>query len=231
MKTWFYNRTAYVLLGVPVPQCFIELDEYFNTRFTTSAAMIHPSVTLAENLCRRMADIELYAWYISETQKSLDTFRAAIYIGTLLVGYFTACKSVLDAGAITLARVYSLSLSNKEMDFSKRKFWKQLQQASTTLNDRYVLFHDLFDEVIKWRDSAINRATPFVITHSPGAPDKVPRGKMEIKMIAKPDTGMSTVVVSPKSVQWVEPLHFHRKWQSRMIEFCGEICSDIRDRT
>lgn len=80
-----------------------------------------------------MADIELYASYISEAQKSPDTFKGAILIGTLLVGYFNACKSLLDAGAITLATVYNLNLTNKEKNFSKPKFWKQLNEKPGTM--------------------------------------------------------------------------------------------------
>lgn len=233
MKTWFYNRTVYKLPGMPtVPQYFMELDEYFDIRFTTSSAITHPSVSLASNLCRRMADVELYASYISEAQKSSDTFKGAILAGTLLVAYFTVCKSLLDAGAITLAKVYNLNLSNKEMDFSKPKFWKQLkEETGAIINERYAPFQILFKEVIKWRDAAVHRLTPFVVTHSPGEPGKVPREKMEIKMVDQPDTEISTVVKTPKSISWVDPLHYHRKWQSQLIEFCKEVCLDIRSQT
>ena len=233
MKTWFYNRTGYTLPGMPtVPRCFVELDEYFDARFTTSSPMAHPSVVLAENLCRRMADVELYASYISDTLNRPDTFKGAILIGTLLVGYFTACKSLLDAGAITLASVYKLSLRNKEMDFSKPKFWKQLkEETGSIINDRYAPFRILFKEVIRWRDAAVHRLTPFVITHSPGRPDKTPREKIEIKMADQPDAEISTVVKTPKSISWVDPLHYHRKWQSQLIEFCKEVCLDIRSQT
>jgi hypothetical protein len=179
-----------------------------------------------------MADVELYASYISEAQKSLDTFRGAILIGTLLVGYFTACKSLLDAGAITLARVYNLALTNKKMDFSKSEFWRQLdKEAGPTISGRYAPFKSLFKEIIKWRDSAVHRLTPFVITHSPGEPGKVPREKMGIKMVAQPDAGISIIVKAPKSVPWVEPLHYHKQWQSQLIEFCKEVCLDIRSQT
>jgi len=45
---------------------------------------MHMSVTLAENLCRRMADVELYASYIAEAQKNPAKVNGAILIGTLL---------------------------------------------------------------------------------------------------------------------------------------------------
>ena len=232
MRSFFYNRTAYVLLTVPVPECFIKLDEYFDTRFVTSNPMLHESGVLAENLCRRIADVELHASHISEAQKSLDTFKGAILIGTFLVGYFSACKSLLDAGAITLARAYNLTLTNKQMDFSKPKFWRQLdKEAGPTITYRYTTFKSLIEDIIKWRDAAVHRLTPFVVTHSPGEPGKVHREKMEIKMIAQPDAEISMVVKTPKSIPWVEPLHFHKQWQSQLIAFCKEVCLDIQSQT
>jgi hypothetical protein len=234
MKSSFYNRTAYILPNMPaVPQCFRKLDEYFDTKFTSAfSAMTNPSVILAENLCRRMADVELYANYISEAQKGLNTLSGAILIGTLLVGYFTACKSLLDAGSITLAKVYNLTLTNREMDFSKSKFWRQLdKEAGATISGRYAPFKGLFNEIVDWRDSAVHRITPFTLTHSPGDPFIVPRETQVIKMVAKPDVNISTVVASPQSVAWVEPLHYHKQWQSQLIEFCKEVCLDIRSQT
>lgn len=234
MKTYFYNRTAYSLNlpNMTPPQCFIELDEYFGTLFTTSAGLANESVRLAENLCRRIADVELYAHYISEAQKGPNTFKAAILVGTFLVGYFNSCKSLLDAGAITLAKVYNLNLKNKEMDFSKSIFWRQLEnQTGPVIKERYASFKSLFNEVIKWRNAAVHRITPFVITHSPGEPDKVPREKMEIKMVAQSDADISLVVKGARSIQWVEPLHYHKKWLSQLIEFCKEVCLDIRSQT
>jgi hypothetical protein len=232
MRSFFYNRTAYVLLTVPVPECFIKLDEYFDTRFVTSSPMLHESGVLAENLCRRMADVELYASYIYEAQKSPNPFQGSILIGTLIVGYFAACKSLLDAGAITLARVYNLTLTNREMDFSKPKFLRQLdEEVGPTISGRYAPFKGLFKEIIKWRDAAVHRLTPLVITHGPGEPGKVPREKMEIKMVAQPDAEISIVVKKPKSIPWVEPLHYHKQWQSQLIAFCKEVCLDIQSQT
>jgi len=231
MKTWFYNRTAYCLLNEPVPQCFIELDEHFDTRFATTGALMHLSVTLAENLCRRIADVELVAWYISDAYKSRNTFKAAIHIGSLIVWYFSTCKSLMDAGAITLATIYNLTLTQKEMDFSKAKFWNQLKQKHPTVHARYISFKDLLDEIVRWRDTAVHRLTPLVLTHSPGHPDTVPQEKREIKMVARPDITISTVATAPKSIQWAEPLHFHGQWKNSLIEFCKEVCSDIRNYT
>ena len=231
MKTFFYNRTAYSLKlpDMTVPQCFIELDNYFDTLFQTTAGLTQEAVILAENLCRRFADVELFAHYISEAQRKPDTFQAAILIGTLLVPYFNACKSLLDAGAITLAKIHSLNLKSKEMDFSKRIFWRELEeQMGSTVVDRYAPFDTLFSEIVKWRDAAVHRLTPFVVTHGPGSPEKVPREKLEIKMVDQPDTNISAIVERAKDIRWIEPLHYHRQWRQQLLGVCEQVCLDIR---
>jgi hypothetical protein len=231
MKTFFYNRTAYSLKlpSMAVPQCFIELDDYFDTLFQTTFDLTQEVVMLAENLCRRLADVELFAHYISEAQRKSNTFQAAILIGTFLVAYFNACKSLLDAGAIALAKIYNLNLTNKEMDFSKRIFWRQLEgQTGPIVVDRYTPFNSLFSEIVKLRDAAVHRLTPFVITHSPGFPEKVPREKLEIKMVDEPDTDISAIVKRAKDIRWIEPLDCHKQWREQLLDFCEQICLDIK---
>jgi len=234
MKGWIYFWTAYRFGHFTVPACFEELDEVFDRLpfrndkilLTHSNALLSD---LGQNLCRRMADIELYAWYVSEAMKHPDTMVASVQIGTFLVGHFSACKSLLDAAAITLANIYSLGLSNKQMDFSRPKFWNQLKQRQQTVYDRYTPFKGLSNEVIEWRDSAVHRTTPLVVAHIPDGPDKTPRDKQEIRMVAKPDARFFTVVEMRNRTPWVDPLHFHRKWRGQLIRLCEEVCIDIRD--
>jgi hypothetical protein len=234
MKTYFYNRTAYSLdlPTITVPKCFLKLEQYFDDLSITSPGLTHKSVKLAENLCRRIADVELYAWYISDALKSTNKGRASILIGSLLVGYFNACKSLLDAGAITLAEIYHLKLTNKEMDFSKSKFWKVLEkQIGSVIKDRYAPFLGLFNDIIVWRDAATHRVTPLVVRHSNGPPDTVPHKKVAIMMAAQPEPEMTIVVANPMSIRWVEPLYYHKKWESQLIQYCAQICLDIRSQT
>lgn len=229
MKSLFYNRTAYLLLNKSVPQCFMDLDQYFDTRFQTTRVLTHRLVVLAENLCRRMADLELYAQYISEVQIAENPVKASILIGTLLVGYFNACKSLLDAGAITLAQVYNLNLKNKDTDFNKNIFWKRLQEIGPEVHARYISFKPFVRKIVDWRDAAVHRITPFVICHSPnGPPMEVPREKVEIRMVGKPDVTIDDIARKPKEALWVEPLYYHRLWHSKLIRFCEEVCTDIQ---
>lgn len=230
MKTSFYNRTAYSprLLNMTVPQCFIELDDYFDTLFPTTAGSTQEVVILAENLCRRLADVELFAQYISEAQRKSDTFRAAILIGTFLVAYFNACKSLMDAGAIALAKIYNLNLTNKEMDFSKKEFKQQLKLIGPTVVNRYAPLGSLFSEIVRWRDAAVHRLTPFVVTHIPGSPEKIHREKFAIRMVDRPDIDVSVVVRKAKHIGWMDPLDCHRKWREHLLGFCEQVCLDIR---
>ena len=228
MKTLFYKRTAYSIFSMPVPKCFIELDDYFDKLFPSTKGLFHPSVQLAENLCHRMGDVEVYARYISEEEKSSDTLKAAIFIGTLLVGFFTSCKSVLDAGAIALNTIYNLELPERDQDFGKGKILTKLRgKTGDVIYDRYREFKNLIDEIINWRDSAIHRHTPFVLSHGPrGA-----REKQEIKLANHLDMDLNTVARKLKSINWVKPLYYHKKWQDQLIAFCSEICLDIRGQT
>lgn len=231
MKGFVYSNTAYRLGHFQVPECFKKLDDFLDERlYKNGKLLVGESSDLAQNLCRRMADIELYAWLISQAESLPDAFNGAALAGTYLVGYFSACKSLLDAASITLAKLYNLSLSNKEMDFSKPKFWKELKEKEPTIYVRYARFDGLVKAIVKWRDSAVHRVTPLVIVHAPEGPDKTPRDKQEIRMVAKPDAELSTFMKSREKITWVRPLHFHNKWKIRLIEFCEEVCLNIRDK-
>jgi len=232
MKTFFYNRTAYPLLNLQVPKCFIELDEYFDKIFQSDSALYQKSVLLVENLCHRMADVEVHARYISEEQNRDNTFKAAIFIGTLLVGFFTSCKSVLDAGAIALNAIYNLNLPEREQDFGKLKLLNRLKEKTgAVIYNRYLVYKNVIQEIIDWRDSAVHRHTPFCVVHSPGRPEVTTRDKQEIKLANQLDADIYKVVTMADTIQWVEPLHFYNKWHSQLIDFCADICLDIRSQT
>ena len=233
MKGLVYTNTAYQLGYFQVPECFAKLDEFIDKLLLENNNKIvlkaHSGlyIDLAQNLCRRMADIELYAWLTSQAETAPDAFKGAVLVGTYLIGYFSACKSLLDAGSITLAMLYNLNLSNKEMDFSKSKFLKELEKRQSKIYVRYTRFDDLVKDIVKWRDSSVHRVTPLVVVHAPEDPNKTPRDKQEIRVVVEPDAKFSILVKNHKKITWVKPLHFHNKWKSRLIEFCEEVCLDI----
>lgn len=231
VKTSFYSISGYAILNkVPVPSCFVELDEYFDKQFTSlPGALRHPFVRLAYNLCRRMADIDTYAQDVSDVLNEPAVKYGEIRISTFLVGYFSACKAIFDAAAISLATLYFLtftdknverSLSNKQMDFSKREFWNALEKDIRVKN-RFIRFKPISDEVVSWRDAAVHRVAPFVIQRRSNT------ANMEIKMAAKPDADMSYWMNSRDDKDWLDPLDLHRKWRPLFLELCQEICHDI----
>lgn len=232
MKTHFYNRSAFKYIPVPLPQCFIDLDDKFDATFNDhSVALQHPSVKLAENICRRMADIELYACSISEPHNAKDIWKASIIIGSLLVSYFGACKSFLDAIAITLNSLYNLALTNREQDFGKPKFWRVLQNQAGTVYSRYEMLRPVFNDIIRWREAAVHRVTPLVMVHTPIDPPNARRDQMELKMVSRPEPDFGQMIKSPEDIGWIGLLDLYTQWHSVFITLCNNICNDIRDRT
>jgi len=230
MKTLFYKRTAYESLNRQVPKCFIELDAYFGKTFKAGSELFQTSTRLAENLCHRMSDVELYAYYISEEMKRDNAFRAAINIGTLLVGFFTSCKSVLDAGAIALNMVYKLNLPERQQDFGKPELMRALKKGTKTeVYKRYRIYDSFIKEAISWRDSAVHRHTPFCVVHQNQS--NSPREKQEIKLANQLDTDINDIARKPTTIDWVEPLHQYNKWYSSLVDFCADVCKDIQSHT
>ena len=103
----WYNgdRTAYRLSDQAVPSCFIRLDEVFDARFATfDEAYGHRGVIMAETICARMADLEMYAFLIEDARRrhTVDPTgddKATILTRSFLVGYLGAGRALLDAVA------------------------------------------------------------------------------------------------------------------------------------
>lgn len=229
MKSHFYNRTPYPHINVPVPVCFIEMDNYFDSKFSDINELFKTAgLKLTENICRRIADVDMYASVIENMLNNSNAYKAATLTGSFMVGYLSACKSLLDAGSISLSEIYSLPLSNKEKDFSKGKFWNQLLIVNKVVHKRYFAFKKLFEEIIKWRDAAVHRIAPLIIVHGKGHPEKVKREDMEIKMIADPNLDISDFIANTKETEWIEPLDLHKNWRGEFIKFCEELCKDIK---
>ena len=120
MKTAFYNRTAYLSDPLTVPPCLLRLDEYYEGEVPDIVTGWQRFYALhAENVCRRMGVIDLYAWLIGDVNGHPNPIWAATLIGSYFVGLFSTCKSLFDAGAICLTELHSLRLASKEQDMAK----------------------------------------------------------------------------------------------------------------
>jgi hypothetical protein len=222
---FFYNRTAYRLLDSKIPVCFVALDVYFGKK---NSDYIDKKISLAENICRRMSDIEYFAFQIKNNlAQKRDIWDDSVLIGTLLTSLYGSYKSLFDATAITLNYIYELGLTPKEQDFNKPVLWKRLQSKSETLHKRYFLFKDLSREVSDWRDAAIHRVTPIVMPVGPGDPGKIPINKFDVKLFNQKGMDLVELVNEKVKPNFVEPLYHYEKWHDQLLKICEEICKDI----
>lgn len=229
MQSFFYNRTMYRFMDIQVPDFFIDLDKFFDKYFVDPNEIFSSEGrSFAENTCRRMAAIDMFAENISSTIETEDPFKAAILCSSLLVAYLSSCKSLLDTCAITLAKIYELPLTNKQMDFSKGKFWNELEAANKSTHDKYQTYRPLFGEVIKWRDAAIHRISPLILVHSPGKPSEVNREDKKVRMVSRPDVDQLYVIRNINDLDWVDPLSLHHKWRDQFLDLCELLCGSIR---
>lgn len=239
------------------PGCFLKLDDYFDTQIPesagSSAILEFPLVSLAGNLCYRMSEIDLYAFLIydllndsyefwserSPTHRNIH--KKTILASSLLISYFSSCKSLFDAGAIALNQLYSLGLMNKEQDFGKKNFKNILGKKSQC---DYVPYFSLVEEIIKWRDCGIHRMPPSVIPIEnrlfPGSSGK----GFSICLIGttqKDSDELGGPINLDEAIKAIENddsqlknklgicqlLDLHKEWRPKFIEFCILICDDI----
>lgn len=233
MRTYFYGRSLYSHMSpVDLPKCFVELDEILGAEDSNEdivLAINMPKVKMAENICRRMADIDWYANNIEAAMQEENTGKASLLTMTLLVGYFGSCKSLLDAGAISLNQIYILGLKEKVQDFGKGNFWNQLRDSDFNAFNRYSSFRALAKEVIKWRDAAIHRQSPVILPS--GMTGERPRDELKIWLINDPEPQIRghTITVLEGQDVLIKPLDLHAKWRSIFIELCSQLCLDIRN--
>ncbi len=235
LDEFFFNQSGYLLLHEPVPNCFIRLESHLAPRVPNGW---HPTmireVALALNLCVRMADVEHYGRQIASELKAQKGGYSAIAISTHLVGHFSACKAVLDASAILLANLYDLKqgksggkLTGKEMDFAKGAIWNSLQAEQPEASRRYNRLRKIMDEIIDWRDAALHRAAPLVVTKLGRDPQTNICHIIGYEMADEPEPDPVKVFSHDKSLNWVDPLHFHNKWRPSLLQLCEETCRDI----
>ena len=167
MKTYFYDRTAYRLSEQAVPSCFIRVDEVFDARFATfEEADAHPCVAMAESLCARMADVEMYAFLMEDARRrhSVDAKgddKTSILTRSFLVGYFGAGRALLDVAAGTLASLYHLPMGMAEANFGNGDFWHQLVSNAPNVHRRYHALRLFVTEFWRWSSETAHRIPPL----------------------------------------------------------------------
>lgn len=231
MRTYFYGRSLFsAITELEIPSCFIELDESFGEQDVGRDVLewlANSRVALAENLCRRFANVDWYALKIGAAQDEKNVGSAVHLVQTLLVGYFSSAKSLLDAAAITLDGVLALGLSHKKQDLSQEWFWRALESSHAERFRKYKPFRSLSGEVNAWRHAAVHRVTPIVLPSATS--EELPRDQISIGLINDPEPTMEgdAFVVSRGKDALIDPLDLHSSWRPKFVELSRLLCEEL----
>jgi len=234
MKTRFYDRTAYKLSNEPVPDFFFKLDEHFEAKLTDPAIAVHRSVLLAESVCSRMADIEMYAFLIEDVRKrsTIDRSedeRAAILTRSFLLGFLGACKALLDSCAVTLAVLYELPISRGERTFNNADYWHQLVLSAPAVHRRYHPLRLFFNEILRWQLETVYRIPPLIVLQ--GHYGHLPGREAQLKVVDDQNVELEQIAQEPYRVNWIDPLELYTRWRPRLLSLCERVCQDIESKT
>lgn len=231
MKTQFYDRTAYSLSSEPVPNCFLKLDDHFDSFLSERQQFAtNRYVLLAESVCGRMADVEMYAFLLEDVRKrkSLDRQeddRAAILTRSFLLGFLGACRGLLDSSAVTLATVYELPLSQAERSFTNGAFWHQLVLNVPAVHRRYHPLRLFFNEILRWQHETVYRLPPLVALH--GHYGHLPGRDAQLRVVDDMNFDLEQLAQEPYGVTWIDPLQLYSRWKPRLLSLCEKVCQDI----
>ncbi|MCB9139374.1 MAG: hypothetical protein H6642_13590 [Caldilineaceae bacterium] len=240
MKTRFYERTAYRLSDQPVPNCFLKLDDHFDGIFTDGqTAPMNYGLALAESVCARMADVEMYAFLMEDAGKrhSLDKteidraadMKAAVLTRSFVLGYLGACRGLLDSGAVTLATIYRLQLPNSERTFAHANFWHQLVSAAPNVYRRYHPLRLFFSEVFQWCNETAVRVPPVSVLQFQFG--EYSRRELMTQLADDRDADLERMATKSYALHWINPLDLDTRWKVKFINLCEKLCRDIEENT
>lgn len=231
MKTRFYERTAYQLSDQPVPSCFVRLDEVFDQHFATfEEAYSHPCVVMAESLCARMADVELYAFLIEDARKrhTVDPKaeeKAALLTRSFWVGYLGAGRVLLDAAAAMLDGLYGLSLPKSATTFASGDFWHQLVSQQPNVHRRYHPLRMFVSEFLRWTVEAAHRIPPIIVIEAQFG-RYAPR-ENRLKFYDEPAFTLAQMSDVTLHARWIDPLALHDRWKPQFMLLCEKLTVDL----
>jgi hypothetical protein len=235
MKTYFYERTTYKLSSEPVPEFFLKLDEHFENKLAYDQNIYaHPSVLLAESVCGRMADVEMYAFLLEDVRKRNSLQRsedekAAVLTRSFLLGFLATAKALLDSCAVTLAVLYQLPINRNDRTFSSGDFWHQLVLVAPAVHRRYHPLRLFFAEVARWQTETVYRIPPLVVLQ--GQYGHLPGREAQLKVADDGSMELPQMAKDPYRVNWIDPLELYTRWKPRLLALCEKICQDIEATT
>jgi hypothetical protein len=212
------------------------LDDHFDGRLSAAPeAPLHYAVALAESVCGRMADVEMYAFLIEDARKRHHLERSnlerdsdvqcAILTRSFLIGYLGACKALLDSVAVALATIYGLDLNNVERSFTKGEFWHQLVVDHPNVHRRYHPFRLFFNEIMQWYNETAQRIPPLIVLQRHFG--QFARRESLLHVIDERDVDLKQLALNQSTWNWVDALELHRRWKTRLLMLCEKICQDI----
>ncbi|MFM7172219.1 MAG: hypothetical protein ACKO4U_04180 [Caldilinea sp.] len=231
MRTRFYERTTYQLSDQPVPSCFIRLDERFDQQFATyEEALASACVVMAESLCARMADVEMYAFLIEDARKrhKVDPQaeeKAPLLTRSFWVGYLGACRALLDTGASILAGLYALPLTPASMTFASSEFWHQLVATRPQVHRRYHPLRLLLTEILRWSTESAHRIPPIGVVEAQFG-RYAPR-ENRLRFLEEPSFTLAEMNQPTLSARWVDPLTLHDRWKPQLMLLCEKLVVDL----
>lgn len=233
MPTNFYQRTAYRLSDQPVPNCFIKLDEHFDRNLAVTqqrGASTHIGVLLAESVCARMADVEMFAFLIEDARKRHRLERdgeakAAILTRSFMIGYLGAARALLDSGANVLTTLYGLTAERSLRSFVNPDFWQQLIGRVPNVHRRYHPMRLFFIEIIRWCSETADRIPPLEANHAIFG--VYPSRDSHMKVLDEAAVDLVDLPTTAGALSWIDPLQLHDRWKPQFLILCEKLCQDI----
>ncbi|MCC6453959.1 MAG: hypothetical protein IT328_03375 [Caldilineaceae bacterium] len=235
MKTYFYERTAYKLSDDAVPDCFLKLDNHFDEALVYDQNLYaHRSVLLAESVCSRMADVEMYAFLLEDTRKRNSIERkedekAAILTRSFFLGLLSTCRALLDSCAVTLATLYDLEIAKGDRAFTNGDFWHQLVLVAPAVHRRYHPLRLFFNEIMRWQAETVYRVPPLVVLQ--GQYGHLPGREVQLRVADDTAWELPQMAAEPHRVNWIDPLELYTRWKPRLLSLCEKVCLDIQENT
>jgi len=235
MKTYFYERTAYKLSDEPVPEFFLKLDEHFDGALAYDQNLYaHRSVLLAESVCSRMADVEMYGFLLEDTRKRDSIARkedekAAILTRSFFLGFLSTTRALLDSCAVTLALLYELEIAKGDRTFTNGDFWHQLVLVAPAVHRRYHPLRLFFNEVMRWQAETVYRVPPLVVLQ--GQYGHLPGREAQLKVADDTAWELSQMAAEPHRVNWIDPLELYTRWKPRLLSLCEKVSQDLLENT
>ncbi len=233
MKTHFYERTAYKLSEQPVPPCFLKLDDHFDANLTiTRGHYTHIGVLLAESICSRMADIEMYAFLIEDARKRYGLERdgdakAVVLTRSFLIGYLGACRSLLEVGAVALVTLYRLPVNMDERSFINANFWQQLVTIAPNVHRRYHPLRLFFHELFRWSNESAARVPPLLVSYTQFG--QFSSREMHLKVVDETNPDLAEMTAEMLRLNWIDPLLLHDRWKPKFLSLCERLCLEIEE--